>query len=202
MTAVLAAADIECFRNLVAKHLGLHFEDGKLDFLADVLRRHMARTGCDHFSSFYQRLVSCTSESAETRALAEELTVCETYFFRYADHFRALTEMVVPDRIRARAHCRQLRILSAGCASGEEAYSVAMLILEQLPDLASWEVSIQGIDINTSMLQRALRGRYTAWSLRETSDDFRTKYFHSEGKDFLLDGAVRSAVTFEERTPR
>ena len=158
MTVALAA-EIECFRGLVAERLGLHFEDGKLDFLADVLRQRMEATGCDHFSSYHDRIHPRSAcESEEMRAVAEQLTVCETYFFRYPDHFRAFTETVVPDRIRAREHSRQLRILSAGCASGEEAYTVAMLIRDRLPDLASWDITIHGIDVNRSMLEKRCGG--------------------------------------------
>ena len=197
MTLALAA-EIECFRGLVAERLGLHFEDGKLDFLADVLRQRMEATRCDHFSAYHDRIKPSASESEEMRAVAEQLTVCETYFFRYQDHFRAFAETVVPDRIRAREHSRQLRILSAGCASGEEAYSVAMLIRDR-PDLASWDITIRGIDVNKSMLEKALQGRYTIWSLRETPPGLRTKFFRADGRDFLLDGAVKLAVKFEER---
>jgi chemotaxis protein methyltransferase CheR len=197
MTLALAA-EIECFRGLVAERLGLHFEDGKLDFLADVLRQRMEATRCEHFSSYHDHIKPSASESEEMRAVAEQLTVCETYFFRYQDHFRAFTETVVPDRIRAREHSRQLRILSAGCASGEEAYSVAMLIRDR-PDLASWDITIRGIDVNKSMLEKALQGRYTIWSLRGTPPDLRTKFFRADGRDFLLDGAVKLAVKFEER---
>jgi chemotaxis protein methyltransferase CheR len=199
LTRSLDTADIERFRGLVAERLGLYFEDSKLDFLAETLQRRMEVTGCDHFSSYHQRIVSPASQLAEMRAVAEQLTVCETYFFRYLDHFRALAETVVPNRIRAQDHCRQLRILSAGCASGEEAYSVAVLIRERLPELASWDIDIRGIDVNVAMLEKARRGRYTTWSLRETPADLRMKYFRAEGRDFQLNAAVRSAVKFEER---
>ncbi len=199
MKWLLDAADIEQFRTIVGQCLGLHFEDSKLDFLADVLRRRMEATGSDHFPSYYSRITSLASEREELRALAEQLTVCETYFFRYADHFRAFTETVLPDRLRARDHVRQMRILSAGCASGEEPYSLAMLIQDRLPDVASWKVTIHGIDVNPSMLEKAIRGRYNIWSLRETPNDLRAKYFRADGREFLLDGTVKSAVTFEER---
>jgi chemotaxis protein methyltransferase CheR len=159
VTRSLDTADIECFRDLVAERLGLHFEDGKLDLLADVLRQRMEATGSNHFSSYHQHIISPSNESLEMRAVAEQLTVCETYFFRYTDHFRAFTETVVPDRVRARNGWRRLRILSAGCASGEEAYSIAILIMERLPELASWDISIRGIDVNTAMLEKATRMR-------------------------------------------
>jgi chemotaxis protein methyltransferase CheR len=195
----LDSADIERFRSFAAQRFGLHFDDSKQDFLTDVLRRRMEANGCDRFSLYNERISSPVHGPEEMKAVAEHLTVCETYFFRYADHFRAFTETVLPDRIRAREHCRQLRIVSAGCASGEEAYSIAILIRDRLPEFASWNITIHGIDVNGTMLTRALRGRYTTWSLRDTPADLRTKYFRADGRDFVLDDTVKSAVTFEER---
>ena len=195
MTVTVAFTDIECFRSSVSQRLGLHFHDSKLDVLADVLRLRMEDTQCARFSD-YERIFSCPKE---IRAVAERLTVCETYFFRYAEHFRAFTEVVIPDRVRRQAHQRRLRILSAGCASGEEAYSLAILIRSGLPDLASWEITIQGIDVNAVMLKKAVRARYPAWSLRDTPDKLKARYFLSAGREFALDDAVKSMVTFEER---
>jgi chemotaxis protein methyltransferase CheR len=199
MNVTLAADDIECFRSLVAQRLGLYFDDSRLDFLADVVRQRMETTRCDRFSLYQRRIVSSVGEPEELRALAERLTVNETYFFRYADHFRAFAEVVVPDRIQARGHDHRFRILSAGCASGEEAYSLAILIRTRLPQLASWDIKIHGIDVNASMVAKAVRARYSAWSLRDTSVDIQKKYFRTDGHDFLLDGTVRPLVTFEER---
>ena len=199
MTLALAGADVECFRALVAQRLGLYFEDAKLDFLADVLQRRMEGTRCALFSSYQRRIASPGNEHEELCALAELLTVNETYFFRYADHFRAFAEVVVPNRIQARAHQRRLRILSAGCASGEEAYSIAILIRDRRPELASWDITIHGIDVNASMVGKALRARYSTWSLRETNADLQKKYFRTDGRDFLLDSTLKPGVTFEER---
>ncbi len=199
MIVALAASEIECFRGLVAERLGLHFEDSKLDFLADVLRRRMEDTRCHLFSEYRKRILSVAEERNETCALAEHLTVGETYFFRYAEHFQAFVEVVLPNRIQARGGDRRLRILSAGCASGEEPYSLAILMRERFPELASWEIEILGFDVNSSVVGRAKRARYSPWSLRETPDDLRLKYFRGHGRDFQLDEAVRSAVRFEER---
>ena len=193
------AAEIESFRGLVAERLGLHFEDAKLDFLADVLRKRMEDTGCSRFSMYQGRISSTHAEKGEVCALAEQLTVGETYFFRYTEHFTALAEVVLPARIQARRGERRLRILSAGCASGEEPYSVAILIREQFPELESWDVEILGFDINPAMVERSRRARYSSWSLRETPDHLRVKYFRSEGRELQLNGSVRSSVRFEER---
>ncbi len=194
MPRTLERTDVERFRSIVARHLGLSFDDGKLDFLAQVLQDQMENTNSS--GATYLRWLSTSAE--EMRAVAEKLTVCETYFFRYAGHFRAFAEVVIP-QVRARSQRRQLRILSAGCASGEEAHSLAMLIRDEMPDLALWDITILGIDVNVSMLAKASRARYHAWALRDTSDGLRAKYFHREGPEFLLDSGIKSMVRFEER---
>jgi chemotaxis protein methyltransferase CheR len=199
MSMAPAAAEIESFRSMVAQRLGLSFDDAKLDFLADVVRQRMEATGCELFSSYQRRIVASASDREELRALAERLTVNETYFFRYADHFRAFAEAVVPDRIRARGYDHRFRILSAGCASGEEAYSLAILIRTRLPQLASWDITIHGIDVNASMVGKAVRAKYSSWSLRDTPVDIQRQFFRPDGRDFLLNGTVKPLVTFEER---
>ena len=199
MIVAPAAAEIECFRGLVAERLGLHFEDSKLDFLADVLRQRMEETGCHLFSAYRKRISSFADERSETGALAEQLTVGETYFFRYREHFQAFAEVVLPNRIQARGGDHRLRILSAGCASGEEPYSLAILLRERFPELESWDVEIRGFDVNAAMVGKALRARYSPWSLRETPNNLRQKYFRGHDRDFQLDEALRSAVRFEQR---
>src|SRR5262249_2412705 len=118
-------AHVERFRDVIGTRLGLQFDEGKLHRLADVLHRRLAQSGTASVEDYLARLLAPSPDFGELRALAPELTVGETYFFRNPDHFRALVELVVPDRMRARARERTLRILSAGCASGEEAYTIA-----------------------------------------------------------------------------
>ena len=199
MIVAPAAAEIECFRGLMAERLGLCFEDSKLDFLADVLRQRMEETGCHLFSVYRKRISSMSEERNETCALAEHLTVGETYFFRYAEHFRVFAEVVLPSLIQARGGVRRLRILSAGCASGEEPYSLAILVRERFPELASWDIEILGFDVNPAMVAKAKRARYSSWSLRENPHDLQAKYFRGHGREFQLDEEVRTAVRFEER---
>jgi chemotaxis protein methyltransferase CheR len=199
MTPVLDRTDLEQFRTIVARRLGLHYEDGKLDYLAEVVRQRMEFVGSARFESYLGRLLSSPKGSDELRALAEQLTVNETFFFRNADNFRAFAELVLPERIRAKTQQKRLRILSAGCASGEEPYSLAILVREALPDLGSWDVRILGIDVNPTMLEKATQARYSAWSLRATSDDTKRRYFRADGRDFVLAPEIQKMVTFEER---
>jgi len=199
MTPVLDRADLEQFRTIVERRLGLQYEDGKLDYLAEVVHRRMELGGTTRFASYLERLTSSRHGEAELRALAEQLTVNETFFFRNADNFRAVTEVVLPERIRANNRDKRLRILSAGCASGEEAYTLAILVREALPELATWEVTIHGIDVNPAIVAKATHARYSSWALRATSEDVKRRYFRADGRDFVLDPEIQRMVTFEER---
>lgn len=196
MSASIDSGLVGRFRAIVARQFGLQFEETKLGWLGDILRRRVEsqqQTG-EHYLT---RLESDAARS-ELAALAQELTVAETYFFRNNDQFRALREQVLPERVRARVARRCLRILSAGCASGEEAYSIAMSLHGLLPD-PSWEVSILAVDLNPAMIEKARRARYTAWSMRETPATLQERWFRPDGRELVLDDAVRAAVSFEER---
>lgn len=192
----MSGADVERFRALLGRWLGLSFEDSWLASLAELL----ARRGEKHAGgekAYLARLESAASP-AELRALAQAVTVPETYFFRNASSFRALIGAAIPARMQAQGPRGRLRLLSAGCASGEEPYSLAMSLRDQAD--AGWDVSIAALDINPSVLEKAARARYTRWALRETPADMRARWFRKEGREFVLDERVRSMVTFEERS--
>jgi chemotaxis protein methyltransferase CheR len=186
-------AELERFRAAIALRFGLRFEDARKDNLADVLRQRLHARGAARADAYLHRVE--TGWDDEDEALAERLTVGETYFFRYRDHFRAFSETVIPET-EGRG-TRRLSVLSAGCSSGEEPYSLAIAIREALPDFASRAVSIVGVDLNPAALAKAARGRYPEWSLRETPDALKARYFVREGREFALEAPVASMVAFE-----
>lgn len=187
---------IESFRGILARHLGLGFDDGRTAGLGEVLGRRLAANGRD--AAAYLARLEEAPDPAELGSLARELTVAETYFFRNIEQFRALRETVLPERLAARAGGCGLRVLSAGCASGEEAYSIAMVLRECLPE-PSRAVSIRAVDVNPAVLEKAAKGHYAPWALRETPVDQQRRWFRPEGGDFVLDPDIRSAVAFERR---
>jgi chemotaxis protein methyltransferase CheR len=189
--------EIDRFRAGIARRLGLRFEESRWAFLAEVLQRRLDRTGLTGLV-YLDRLDSRAAFADELRQLARELTVGETYFFRNIEQFRAVAELVFPARVAARAHTRVINILSAGCASGEETYTLAMLARDQNID-PRWTVSVLGIDVNPAALEKAAAARYSAWSLRETPADAQTRWFQTQGRDLLVDPTIRAAVKFEER---
>jgi chemotaxis protein methyltransferase CheR len=188
-------AEVDRFRGVVVRRLGLQFDDGKVDFLAGVLHRRLAATRLDA-DGYLDRLTS-DAGAGEVAALAPELTVPETYFFRHAAQFRALTGRALPDRVAARRDDRRLQLLSAGCATGEEAYSLAMATRDVVP--AAWDVRVRGVDVNRAVIERARRGRYTEWALRETPAAMERRWFTRRGRECQLDPAIRDAVRFDAR---
>jgi chemotaxis protein methyltransferase CheR len=181
--------DLERFRSVVAGRLGLRFDDTRLAVLAEVLERRVEATRTTR-GTYLDRLEQGSPPREEIRALAREVTVGETYFFRYMDQFRAFAELVRPGR--------PLRILSAGCATGEETYSLAMMVREQVGESGA-AISILGVDINPAALARASQATYAPWSLRETPPDMRRRWFLEAAREYTVDPSIRAAVRFEER---
>ena len=186
-------SDLDRFRTVIIERIGLQFDDARLGFLGEVLQRRLDKLG--RSGDAYLRGLEDRSTSGEITALAPELTVGETYFFRNNEQFRALAEVVLPERMRVHRAPGVLRLLSAGCASGEEAYSMAIVAREAVTD-PSWEVAIRAVDLNPAVLEKATRARYSSWSLRDTSPDLQRKWFRTDGRDLRLEETVRTAVTF------
>ncbi|HEY7991201.1 MAG TPA: CheR family methyltransferase [Stellaceae bacterium] len=185
MSAAVDREVVARFRNVVTRRVGLHFDAGKDAFLADILRRHAAVIGLDDF--WFVEQLENPRAALEWRGLIQELTVAETYFFRNPAQFAALRDVVRMDWAG-----RAVNVLSAGCASGEEPYSIAMTLVD-------CSAAISAIDVNGVMLAKAAIGRYSAWSLRETAAPLRARYFAASGNEFVLDPTLRRAVAFEER---
>jgi chemotaxis protein methyltransferase CheR len=125
------------------------------------------------------------------------ITAAETYFFRHLAQFHAFADVALPERVHAQTARRRLAILSAGCASGEEAYSLAILVFDAAAR-RSCDVSVVGVDVNPAMLEKARRGRFSTWALRDTPADVQRRWFQPAGRDFVLDDAIRGLVTFKE----
>jgi chemotaxis protein methyltransferase CheR len=190
----LQPGELAGFRATVARRLGLNFDVSKRDELAEVLLRRMTATNISDVDSY---LCLLGTSLQELREVVVHLTIPETYFFRIPDHFRALEEVVLPERIKARGFAKRLNILSAGCASGEEPYTIAMLV-QNRADLNGWQVSIKGIDVNPAVIAKGKKGRYTQWSLREIDATFQERCFSREGREYQLCDPIRNMVSLEE----
>jgi chemotaxis protein methyltransferase CheR len=195
MNASLGTAELQLFQAAIAQKVGLRFDDSKLTFLAEVLGRRLAARRMD--AAAYLTALTSGADDDELRALGRELTVGETYFFRHSEQFNALCAVVFPERMTVRAPLRTLRLLSVGCATGEEPYTLAILARQQALE-PSFQVSIAGVDLNRDSLEHARRGVYSTWSLRETPVDVRERWFTPQERSFRLAPELREAVRFHE----
>lgn len=184
---------VEQLRQFVQSTFGIQFDDSKLDILSDVLQERQEATKS---ASQRQYLEVLQSSHAEQEFVARRITISETYFFRAPEQFNALMRTVVPNL--AENGRRSIRVLSCGCASGEEPYTIAMLATEYANDFPELSFEITGIDLNPAALELAERGLYSPWALRSTSDYYRDKYFKQRGRNFQLKAETRSAVTFRQ----
>jgi chemotaxis protein methyltransferase CheR len=182
------------FGQIITRQLGFELDDDRSAVLTEVLWRRSRVRGVP--AEQYVRQLERGFEGEELRFLARELTVPETYFFRHPEQLRAFTDVV-----RALAHERRgagpIRVLSAGCASGEEPYTIAMIV-QELADDEPIVVDIRAIDVNGAMLEKAAKARYSTWALRQTPDERRRRWFTPVGNEFVLDERIRRAVHFGE----
>lgn len=188
---------LERLSDQLAAATGLHFPRERWGDLERGIRGAASDLGADDAETCVHRLLAGPLSRGQIEVLAHHLTVGETYFFREPATFAALEEHVLPELMRARAAERRLRIWSAACCTGEEPYSLAMLLDRLLPRDEAWHVTILATDINPSFLRRARAGVYGNWSFRATPTAVRDRYFRKrrDGR-FELDVSLRRRVTF------
>ncbi|MCP4200192.1 MAG: hypothetical protein GY762_23870 [Proteobacteria bacterium] len=149
------------------------------------------------FQSGYEFIDVVRNSASALQDVVNFLTIGESYFFRNQPHFRALEDRILPALISRRRSSRSLRILCAGCSTGEEPYSIAILLREKFPVVSDWDVSILATDINTIFLERARDAVYSKWSFRGVKPEIIDRYFtQGEHNRYALDDAIKKTVVF------
>jgi len=189
----------ERLSELIAERMGLHFPRERLPDLQRGIAGAAEELGFQDLAAFIDMLVATPLSRPQLHVLATHLTVGETYFFRDPQMFEVLASQVLPELIRSRRGRRQrLRLWSAACATGEEAYSLAILLQQIVPDLAGWHVTILATDINARALRTAVAGVYGSWSFRGVPEGVKERYFSLAGDGrHSVRPEVRHLVTFE-----
>lgn len=186
------------FQTLISSRTGINLEQDANGLRAILLER-TARLGFARAESYLQLLEggSATGRS-EWDELLGIITNGESHFFRDLGQIALLRDEILPELIERNRADRRLRIWSAGCSTGEEPYSIAILLRELLPALQGWDMVVLGSDINPTALAKARRGIYGNWSFRSVDPELKRKYFQARGADWEIHGDVRSMVTFRE----
>jgi len=179
MTSTLSPALLDEFSHFIANEIGLHFPKEKW---SDLEKGILAATHAFKFNqteACVHWLMSTQLNKTQIEILASELTVGETYFFRDSNLFKALEETILPQLIYKRflENKKYLRIWSAGCATGEEPYTIAMVLHKLIPDIKHWNITLLATDINTDFLNKLVSGIYTEWSFRGVSKEIKNTFF-------------------------
>lgn len=182
----------------IAEILGLNFQANQW---IDMERRLIAAAKdlkIDHsILGINEWLSKSQFTNIELHALSAHLTIGETYFFREKPAFELFTIKIIPELItQRRGKNEQIRIWCAGCSSGEEPYSIAILIKEHFPELSDWNIRISATDISPIAIQKALHGEYTDWSFRETETTIKSRYFTPSGKNWRIAPEIKKMISF------
>jgi chemotaxis protein methyltransferase CheR len=189
----------EVLAGLVYKHSGLKLNNNREKDIEQVVSEIARLAGVDSLKDVCSVLDQLPTKHPLWQLLLRRVTIGETYFFRHAAQFKALQQQILPALIQKRreANFKYLSIWSAGSATGEEIYSVAIILRELLPDIQDWTISLLGTDINQEFLETARQGRYRTHSFRsETRPDIQSRYFDQENNVFVLDDRIRQMVQF------
>lgn len=184
-------------RDLIYNYSGLYFAEENRYLLERRLSPRLSHHQLSTFQDYYYYLKYDVSREQELSDIMDLLTTNETYFFRESFQLKAFTEEIVPELIRSKSAAgeKTLRIWSAGCSTGEEPYTIAMLLLE-IPALAGWKIEIIGTDISQRVLHHARKGVYGNSSFRVTEPIFRNRYFHEQDGGYRITDRIREIVTF------
>lgn len=182
--------------NLIADRIGLLVREQDDALLRKVVAERVQALNLPGAEQYCQLLDSDADIRHERKELTSLLTVGETYFFRDCGQHVLLQNRILPELLERRKAEHTLRIWCAACSSGEEAYSLAILLDELMADPSQWNILILGTDINHGAIEKARQGIYTEWSFRGMSDERRQHYFRPYKNTWVLDDAIRNRVTF------
>lgn len=203
-TESLKLSDEEFFelRDFISRLTGIFFPNSKKYFIESRVRPRLESLGFKSFADYTRYLKFSSSRANEIEVLFRLITINETYFFRDELQFKVIEEKILPEIIETKPQngFKNLRIWSAGCSTGEEAYTIAMIFLEKIkPKYPNIRVEIVGTDINSAVLEVAKRGIYKQYSIRLVPENYLRKYFRSQNKDeFQLVDDVKKMVRFEQ----
>lgn len=198
MSGRISSGTLDYLSEFLSTNMGLYFSpERRLDLLRGI-REAADAFGFKEASAFIRWIMSAPLNRRQIEVLARYLTVGETYFFREKRVLEALEKYIFPVLInRCKKSGRPLKIWSAGCCTGEEPYTMAMMLDQLTMGLQGLDVTIIGTDINPQFLQKAERGIYTEWSFRGTPASIKERYFKDLGKgEYQILPAIRKVVEF------
>ncbi len=196
---VFTDADFDKIRRLIKDQTGIHLSDAKRSLVYSRLGRRLRALGLSDFASYYARV---EADAEELMRCINAITTNLTAFFREPHHFDYLAQTVLPELRRRNADSRRLRIWSAGCSTGEEPYSIAMVVREVMGASRDWDIKILATDLDSDVVAKAAAGIYEERRLEGVSEQRRRRWFRrgrgtNAGKVRVAD-EIRALITFRQ----
>jgi chemotaxis protein methyltransferase CheR len=182
-------------RNLIYERTGIFFPDNKKYVLESRLQARLKERKCGSYEEYFQLLKYDAWRDQELSAVYNLVTTNETFFYRDLPQLQEFTNMIVPAVAKANASTSRIRVWSAACSSGDEPYTLAMMMLEH-PVLANWAIDILGSDISETALGAARTAIYGSYAVRNVPPVLLNKYFQREAGQYVLSDKVKQLVKF------
>jgi len=197
---ILHPEEFRLIREFIAEEFGLLVDECRANFLHSRLLPRLEDLRLDSFSDYYAYLRFSPRGCNEHQQLISILTNNETYFFREDAQLQVLAGHILPELKEKKQHAgeKKIRIYSAGCSSGEEVYTIAMLLLESGHFLWDWDIMVTGIDIDPQMIDRAKKGVYSGRAFQSTPAQFMDRYFTKTGDCLKVKNSLRKITRFME----
>jgi chemotaxis protein methyltransferase CheR len=177
---------------------GLAFYADRDQGLTELIASRLSALGLPDCSSYTKLLADQEQGRAEMDVLIARLTIGETYFFRDEAQFDAIRNIILPDILKRNQSSKRLRIWSAGCATGAEPYSLAIMLARDFADrIAGWQIAIHATDLNRGYLAQAALGKFRAWALRSTSDEVKRECFSKEALVWTIHPRYKQWISFQ-----
>jgi len=178
---------------------GIHFPDTKKYIIESRLSHRVTDLEMEDFDQYISYLTMGPYQTEEFQEMFNRITINETSFFRNDAQLDVFESQILPGLLEARSSTKRLRIWSAACSTGEEPFTLAMLLHRTLGvRLSDWRIEILGTDISEKALGVAQAGKYNTYAVRTTPSLMKDRYFKPDGRDFILDDTIRSMVNFEK----
>lgn len=185
---ILAFEDFCRIRDLLCKRIGIYFDDRKLPFIETRIWGRMKAIGIHSSLEYVNALRFNDPGNAEFQKLVDAVTTNETYMFREYDQLEAFANFCLPEMLKRKKERadKTIRIWSAGCSSGEEPYTLAIIMREVLEEPADWNVQIIASDIDQGMLEKTNRAFYEQRAVKDVPDAYMEKHLIPEGKGWTV----------------
>lgn len=187
-------------RNLIYDRTGIFYGENKVYFVKKRLRKRIAAGGFESVADYIRFLKFFDRDGGEFQDLVNLLTVNETYFFREFSQLQVFGEKCLQEVANQKIITgdKTIRIFSAGCSTGEEPYTLAIILMEMLDNYKDWEIVIKGVDIDENVLVAAHKGCYDPRSIKEVPPGYLRKYFRgSDSEKYIINPEVRDLVVFQ-----